>query len=77
MKKKLTPMKAIRLKCLDYCLGQPNEVRECPFFPFRFGKNPTETPYYDDGVSQERHDAMRAKTLERLRKNAKTEGAGD
>lgn len=27
---KLTPMKAIRAKCLDCCNGQIKEIRECP-----------------------------------------------
>lgn len=27
---KLTPMKAIRAKCLDCCSGQVKEVRLCP-----------------------------------------------
>ena len=40
----LTPIKAIRRKCLD-CVGfQPKEVRlcpqaDCPLFKYRFGKN--------------------------------------
>ena len=42
---KISPLKAIRLKCLDCCLNQSNEVRDCtatncPLHPFRFGKNP-------------------------------------
>lgn len=41
----MTPMKAIRAKCLDCCCGSSNEVRsctveKCPLYPFRFGKNP-------------------------------------
>ena len=44
-KEKLTPLKAIRLKCLDCSGGQPKEVRYCPakecdLYPYRFGKNP-------------------------------------
>jgi len=42
---KLTPIKAIRAKCLDCSAGQPSEVRfcpvtDCPIFIYRFGKNP-------------------------------------
>lgn len=42
----LTPVKAIRAKCLDCCCGQAKEVRlcplkKCPLFPYRFGKRPT------------------------------------
>ncbi len=41
----LTPMKAIRTKCLDCSAGSSNEVKlcpvkSCPLFPYRFGKNP-------------------------------------
>jgi len=43
--KKLTPLKAIRAKCLDCSAGQPNEVKLCPhancaLYLYRFGKNP-------------------------------------
>ena len=42
----LTPMKAIRAKCLDCVCGNPNEVRLCPskdctLWPYRFGHNPS------------------------------------
>ena len=42
---RLTPLKAIRQKCLDCCAGQVAEVRrctveKCPLFPYRFGKRP-------------------------------------
>jgi len=41
----MTPMKAIRAKCLDCCCGSSNEVRlcpseDCPLWPYRFGHNP-------------------------------------
>lgn len=41
----LTPLKAIRKKCLDCFCFQPKEVRLCPdiecsLYPYRFGKNP-------------------------------------
>ena len=41
----LTPMKAIRAKCLDCCCGQRNEVRlcpcaDCPLYPYRMGHRP-------------------------------------
>ncbi len=43
--KRLTPLKAIRAKCLDCSGSQPSQVRncdisECPLYPYRFGKNP-------------------------------------
>jgi len=41
----LTPMKAIRAKCLDCSRGNANDVKDCPItacplFPYRLGKNP-------------------------------------
>ncbi len=43
--KRLTPLKAIRAKCLDCSGFQPSEVRnceipECPLFSYRMGRNP-------------------------------------
>jgi len=42
--KHLTPLKAIRIKCLE-CAGRPKEVRlcetsGCSLYIFRMGKNP-------------------------------------
>ena len=43
--KRISPLKAIRLKCLDCCCGSSNEVKmcprtNCPIYPFREGHNP-------------------------------------
>lgn len=43
--KRLTPIKAIRKKCLDCCCGQAQEVRlcdvkTCTLHPYRMGKRP-------------------------------------
>ena len=45
MKKHLTPLKAIRAKCLEWSGGHPKEVRlctntACPLHLYRLGKNP-------------------------------------
>ena len=45
-KKPLTPLKAIRAKCLDCCCDQPKEVRlcpceDCPLYPYRAGCDPS------------------------------------
>jgi hypothetical protein len=42
---KLTPIKAIRKKCLDCCCGSSLEVKlcdvkKCPLYTYRFGKRP-------------------------------------
>ena len=44
--KPTTPMKAIRLRCLDCCAQSPYEVahcvcENCALFKFRFGKRPS------------------------------------
>jgi len=44
-KKRISPLKAIRLKCLDSCCGSSNEVKlctviRCPLYPFREGQDP-------------------------------------
>lgn len=41
----ITPIRAIRAKCLDCMCGSANEVslcpsENCPLWAFRFGKNP-------------------------------------
>lgn len=43
--KRISPLKAIRLKCLDCSGGSFNEVKlcpveKCPLYPFREGRNP-------------------------------------
>lgn len=44
---KLTPMRAIRAKCLDCCCGSAYEVRmcdikTCPLYPYKAGRKPKE-----------------------------------
>ena len=41
----LTPIKAIRAKCMDCCAGQFIEIRlctisSCPLYPYRMGHRP-------------------------------------
>lgn len=43
--KRISALKAIRLKCLDCCCGSSYEVKlctvaGCPLYPFREGHNP-------------------------------------
>ena len=61
----LTPIKAIRAKCLDCCCGDRNEVKLCPsencsLYPYRFGKNP-------NIKKRELTDEERSAAAERLR----------
>lgn len=42
---RMTPLKAMRAKCLDCCAGSRYEVahccmENCPLFPYRFGRRP-------------------------------------
>jgi hypothetical protein len=62
--KPMTPMMAIRAKCLDCCAGLAQEVRYCvstgcPSWPYRMGSNPFRPP-----VSEERKAALRARASE-------------
>jgi len=46
----VTPMAAIRNKCLDCCCWNSTEVAlctatQCPIFPYRFGRNPQTTDF--------------------------------
>lgn len=48
----MTPLAALRLRCLDCCGGSPDEVRKCmaltcPAWPFRMGANPWRAPLSD------------------------------
>lgn len=53
---RLTPIKAIRAKCLDCCADQIVEVRlcgddSCPLWPYRMGHRPKDgqEPVEEDG----------------------------
>lgn len=57
------PVKAIRAKCIDCCMGQLLEVKlctaeGCPLYPFRLGKNPFRTPMSEE---ERRRRSERAK----------------
>lgn len=63
---RVSPLRALRLKCLDCCNGSAREVRlctavDCPSWPFRMGKNPWRAP-----LGPEAH-AQRAATMNRNR----------
>ena len=61
--KRLTPVKAIRAKCLDCSNGQQKEVRECsikkcPLYPYRMGKRPKAEENIEEEVQIENSGAM-------------------
>ena len=58
-KKRLTPVKAIRAKCLDCSCGQPKEVRlccikNCPLYPYRMGKRPKTENCIDESAEMKK-----------------------
>lgn len=62
----LTPLKAIRAKCLDCMNGQINEVKlctrpDCPLYGYRLGKNPNIKPreYTEEQRAEMRERAKR------------------
>ncbi len=59
MKLYKTPIKAIRLKCIDCCCGQLKEIKlctviNCALYPYRMGRRPDQATidtlkeYYDE-----------------------------
>lgn len=68
MIKRITPIKAIRLKCLECCCGQANEVKichisDCPLWAYRFGHRPDEYPTYETPEMSEEKRLSLAKQL--------------
>lgn len=62
----MTPMKAIRAKCLDCCGGSAKEVRactstKCPLFPYRLGHRPGTCPTTGTGEFEEKSGPSPAK----------------
>ena len=58
--KKISPLKAIKEKCMDCCCWQYSEVKKCtatkcPLYPFRMGKN----PYIKRSMSEDRKAELR------------------
>lgn len=68
----MTPMKAIRAKCLDCCCGSAMEVELCPckdcsLYTYRFGKNPN---IKARTLTEEQRQAARERLKRNLAKNA-------
>lgn len=71
MERKLTPLKAIRLKCIDCCCGSKTEVKLCvfdgfPLYAYRLGHIPKDVPTYDDGMSLETYEKLKENSADRL-----------
>ena len=57
--KTISPLKAIRKKCIDCSCGQSLEVKlclviDCPIYPFRFGKNPNRAGIGNSNIGQKK-----------------------
>ena len=66
---RVSPLRALRLKCLDCCNDSAQEVRlctavDCPSWPFRMGRNPWRPPLSAEVRTQ------RAATMTRNRASA-------
>lgn len=64
--KRISPLKAIRLKCLDCSCGSFNEVKLCPveqcsLYPFREGHN----PYTKKDYTPEERAALAARLMKK------------
>lgn len=75
----MTPMKAIRAKCLDCCCDSVLEVKECPMadcplYPYRLGHNPyirkrEYTPEQQEAMRMRLEKARQEKALLNNREN--------
>jgi len=68
----MSPLKALRLRCLDCCAGQPSEVRlctavACTSWPFRMRNNPWRKEPSEAQMEARRHAGAR---LARRAKNS-------
>src|SRR5262249_60667612 len=73
-------LKAIRRKCLDCSGGSHAEVadclvRQCPLFPFRFGKNPWRPPASEAQRQASRRNVATLANPVKITGSAKTEGS--
>ena len=63
---RISPLKALRLRCIDCCAGSASEVRlcvsvTCPSWPFRMGENP-----WRAAPSESKREQARALTARRM-----------
>lgn len=72
----LTPVKAIRAKCIECSGGNRSEadrcqIKDCPLYAYRHGKNPNRKPR---SMTDEQREKMRA-NLEKAREKRFQESA--
>lgn len=71
-----TPLKAMRLKCLDCCYGSSKEVElcvatTCSLYPYRFGKSPSRKSRV---LSEEEKEVLRVRLAKSRKKAAENTG---
>lgn len=71
--KRISALKAIRLKCLDCCCGSSHEVKlcpctKCPLYPFREGHNPFAAKRE---WTEEQREAQRARLAQNVRSSTR------
>ncbi len=74
---RVSPLRALRLKCLDCCDGSASRIRlcpsvDCPSWPFRMGRNPWLSPLSAEARAQ-RVDLMRRNRVSALTTPDKTQ----
>ena len=77
----VSPLRALRLKCLDCCNGSAQDVRlctaiDCPSWPFRMGRNPWRIPL-DAPERAQRADRMKRNRAAASTSPEKTQGQID
>lgn len=81
--KRISPLKAIRLKCLDCCCGSSNEVKlctveRCALHPFREGHNPniSKREYTDAERSAIGARLLKSRIADKMEKSANATSEG-
>lgn len=79
--KGISPIRAIRAKCLECSNGRSNEVKlcpveRCPLYPLRFGHNPNKQRALTDEQRQALAERMRAVVNEQRRIKNRTPPEG-
>lgn len=82
--KRISPLKAIRLKCLDCCCGSSHEVKlcpctKCPLHLFREGHNPftTKREYTDEQKQAIKERLANSRLSAAKEKNQNAHSAGN
>ena len=75
----MSPMRALRLRCLDCCGGSDTEVRyctakKCPSWPFRMGSSPWRKFKLTDA---QRENLKKLHAINRVSGTAAVEGEGE